>query len=251
MQPICYLCYDDEGPGSPALVRVTNEQLGAALVRPAVPSGAAGLQATMAGGIVTLMAMPAPYPAGELTDDLAQRQAWPTWQADSKVWRSHIIAVAIGSGDTFAARKERARNLLQVVSAVATQTEASAVGWSPNMLFHPAASFVAQVAEAPVPVECVVRSLWWQQSGPTGQGVGLRTLGLGAFGLPEVDHPPSGEDLAAIYNRVMNLCSYMLDQGPVLNDGDTIGVDANASMRVQHARGPKGEPLLSLYPVHG
>lgn len=246
---ISFLCFNDAGPGSEALVRAVNEQLGPTLPQPATPSGTGGLQATMPGGIVSLMAMPAPFPADELTDDLGQRQAWPNWRTDSRAWRSHIIAAALGSGDSFATRRERAVSLLQVVAIAAACGRASAVGWSPNMLFQPAESFLAQAARAPLPVECVVRCLWRGQPKPAGQGMGLTTFGLGAFGLPEIDHPPTGEDPTAIYNRMMNLCSYVLAQGVVLGDGDTIGIDARASMRVQHTRSAKGEPLLLLSPA--
>lgn len=52
-----------------------------------------------------------------------------------------------------------------------------------------------------------------------------------------------------MYNRIMNLCSYILDQGPVLNDGDTIGIDANASMRIRQGHDSNGGSLLSLHPI--
>ena len=249
---ICYLCYNDEGPGSDALARAVNGTMDAALARPAQPLGTGGLQATMAGNagnLISLMAMPVAFPADELTDDLAQRQAWPNWRADSKAWRSHIIAMVMGFGDTLPATRERAGNLLQLVAAAASQTGASGVGWSATALFHPTASFAAMVARAPVPVDCVVRCVWRGQPRPAEPGMGLKTVGLGTFSLPEIDHPPTGEDPVTVYNRVMNLSTYLMDNGSVLKDGDTIGADAHASMRIQHDRSPQGALQLALHPV--
>ena len=245
----CYVCYNDDEPGSAKLEHAVNAHMGAVLSSPAEPSGATGLQVSMPGGGVFLLSIPGPYPAHELTDDLAQRQAWPTWQADSKAWRSHLIATVIPPGDGFPKRRERAADLLQVVSVVASHTGAAGIGWSPTMLFHPTAELAASIARSPVPVDCVIRCLWRGQPGPGGEGMGTTTFGLAAFGLPEIDHPPTGEDPATIYNRMMNLCSYMMENGPVLKDGDTIGIDANASMRIRHDRDPQGELLLSLHPV--
>lgn len=243
--PICYICYRGDAPGPTTLDRVVNAHLGSLLTGPAAPNGSAGVRALVPGGVIVLSAMPFPYPAGELVDDLAQRGAWPTWREDCRAWRSHLILAAILTDRSFAAR-DMAANALRTASVVASHTGADAVGWSGNLLFHRADQFAAAVARAPLPVDILVRCLWRGRPGPAGAGLGARTRGLDAFALPEIDHPPTGEDIATIYTRLMNLSSYLLANGMVLNDGDTIGTDARASMRVAHGRDDQGRLVLTL-----
>lgn len=60
------------------------------------------------------------------------------------------------------------------------------------------------------------------------------TRGLRSFTLPEVDHLPSGEDAEAVYNRLINLSTYLLTNGPMLKSGDTIGIGPGVQGRIAH-----------------
>ena len=243
---ICYVCYSSPEPDAAALAQAINSHRPAGQEAAAQPTGQNGLAVPMSGGTVTFGTMPAPYPAHELSDDLAQRMAWPSWQADSATWRSHVIATLVGPNESFETLRERASNLLRVAAVVAVRTGASGIGWSANMLFHPTASLTAALLPGIVPANLVVRCLWRGTPEASAGGLGLRTLGLRAFELPEIDHPPTGEDPAAIYNRVMNLCAHVLAKGPVLQHGDTIGTDTHASTRIRHMQDPQGEIVVVL-----
>lgn len=66
------------------------------------------------------------------------------------------------------------------------------------------------------------------------------------LGLPEIEHPATGEDAGTLYNRVMNVSAYMIASGPVLKDGDTIGNDSTPSMQIKQAQEVDGHPILII-----
>jgi hypothetical protein len=199
----------------------------------------------MAGVTISAMAMPFPYPNGELKDDLTQRAAWPGWQSGSASWRSHLVISAMGIGPSIKARKEGVAILLRTAATVACTTGANAIGWSGNLLFHPTDSFDEAVARMPLPPNILIRCIW---RGPRTR-LSAHTVGLGEFDLPEIDHSSTGDDAGAIYNRIMNLSAYLLEHGMVLKDGDTIGVDSRANMQIKHDHDEAGRLLLALQPA--
>jgi hypothetical protein len=177
------------------------------------------------------MVIAAPMP-GAPDADLAQEAAWPGWRDHWPRHRGHIILTSMRGGDGFEALCDNAESVLRAAAALVRSTPVMAVGWSANLLYHPAAAFMAAVERGMPTVDVLVRCRW------RGRGATTTALteGLAYFGLPEFDHLPTGEGPDAIYQRLMNLCFYVLQDGKVLGDGDTFGVTATAQMRVRHRR---------------
>lgn len=242
---ICYLSYSSAAPDDSVLRAILDFPPPNDL--PGTPEH--GIAMWPAPRKVLAMMVPAPYPAHELADDLAQRAAWPDWRNACKAWRSHVILTILGGGDEFASARDRALALLRAASVVALQTECDAVAWSGSLLFHRAQDFAQAVARGGAPADLLVRCRWANASGPQRLGIEARTFGLAAFGLPEFHHPATGEAPAVIYDRLMNLCSYVLATGVIIQDGDTIGVDERAGMQVRHDRDADGKLSLVLLPA--
>lgn len=227
MSMIAYLIYRDGLPEQTAAARLLSESMPATL--PAVQP----------------MSIPMPMP-GAPPGDLAQETAWPGWSQHWPRHRGHLILTTLGTGTSFEALCDAAEAVLQGARVLVEGTPVLAVGWSANLLYHPAQAFLDAMARGMPPVDLLVRCQW--------QGHGLttaaRTEGLAAFGLPEMQHLATGETVSAIYNRLMNLCFHILQDGKVFGDGDTIGTTPTAELRVRHDRDEAGAPLLVLEPVH-
>jgi hypothetical protein len=183
---------------------------------------------------------------GALADDLAQRAAWPEARAKSPTWRSHVVVSGFGKPKTLAEARGYAEEVMFVASVLARESGASAVGWPARGLFRPAAAFAERVGQTPLPADILIRCLWRGMPRPGGAGLGATTRGLHLFDLPEIDHPPTGEDPGTINDRLHNLASYLITNGPVLKDGDTIGIDARAMARIRHARDAAGRLVLQV-----
>lgn len=246
-QPICYIAYDWALPSAAAIGRVL-EARRATLPEGMVVEAGETLSLSTPAASVFCMMIDAAYPVTDIPNDLCQRSVWPAWQEESRRWRSHLIVVAMGGSGDARGRKAVAADLLRIVAAIAEGTRASAVAWSGALLFQPAADFAAAVARSPLALEVLVRACWY---GAGWERAGIRTMGLAEFDLPEIDHPPTGEAAQDVAVRVLNLAAYLIDQGMVLQDGDTIGDTATASMRVHHAHTPEGALYLRLEPAGG
>lgn len=197
---------------------------------------------------IVFLGIDAPMPVGDLSKDSSQVAVWPDCGAESRAWRSHVIVMALGVPEDLPARRRATADLLRVVAALAEGTGASAVEWSGALVFHPTHAFVASVAANPLPPDVLVRGGWY---GEGWSRAGIRTEGLAHFDLPEIDHPPTGEPAHEVAIRVLNIAAYLIAEGMVLGDGDTLGPTREAVMRVRHARTPEGALLLRLEPVRG
>lgn len=244
-QPICYIAYASALPSVGAIARVLEDRRAALPDDLTIEAGETLSLRTSATGVF-FMRVDAAYPVSDIPDDLCQRAVWPAWQEESRRWRSHLIVVGMGASGDATARKTGAADLLRIAAAIAEGTRASAIAWSGALLFQPPEAFAAAVARSPLAPEVLVRACWY---GSGWERAGIRTMGLADFDLPELDHPPTGEDAQEVAMRVLNLAAYLLAQGMVLQDGDTIGYSATASMRVHHAHTPEGALYLRLEPV--
>jgi hypothetical protein len=200
----------------------------------------------MRSGLLVVMVINGPMPPSELSDDSAQRAAWPEAAAKSATWKSHVVVCGFGKPKTLPEARAHAEDVMFVASVLARDSGASAVGWPGCGLFRPAADFAERVGKTPLPADIMIRCLWRGTPLPDGAGLGATTRGLHLFNLPEIDHPPTGEDPGAINDRLLNLASYLIANGPVLKDGDTIGIDARATARVRHVRDAAGSLMLEV-----
>jgi hypothetical protein len=61
------------------------------------------------------------------------------------------------------------------------------------------------------------------------------TIGMGAFGLMEIEAGPADLQPGALFNLVRSFAQYLLTSGPVVADGDRVGDDEATAVRVRHA----------------
>ena len=67
--------------------------------------------------------------------------------------------------------------------------------------------------------------------GENGKLVGF-THGMQSLGHKELETLNSPESPGGLRERLMDLCGYLLQNGPVIEDGHTVGHDANEKIRV-------------------
>jgi hypothetical protein len=61
------------------------------------------------------------------------------------------------------------------------------------------------------------------------------TAGMAALGLMELETQHCPEPPGELKDRLLGLAGYLLENGPVIRDGDTVGEDANEKIRVVYA----------------
>lgn len=155
---------------------------------------------------------------------------WPdAWEAVSK-HKAHLLPSVSGGADA----KRRAALHGQLVAAVVDATkDAVAVHWASSDSLWPAPLVAQTIApgdrKPPMPF-CVGVMLSRDADG----GVSGMTRGLAAFGLMEIEAGGFQGDPRQLNGLMLDLAGYLIEAGPVIKDGDTIGPDAATKIIVRH-----------------
>ncbi len=92
--------------------------------------------------------------------------------------------------------------------------------------------------------------LWVRfQAYPNPDGtIGLYTQGMGQFNLPDIELDTCSWDARELHVFAHNLAAYLLDEGPVFEDGATVGGDATETLVVRRQES-RFEPGKLVYKV--
>lgn len=188
------------------------------------------------GGVsVAVQVIGSPVPAGELDAACAASWHWPEAARALRGHRAHLLVAGTGGGDAL----DRALAVTHAAGACAEVAGALGVSWGAAGLVHSAPDFAEEAAGAARDAPAV--HLWvryaLERRGTTST---VRTHGLDAFGLPEIeirDSRRGPEDLL----EVMTLAAgYTLEHGAVLGDGDSFGRSDDETIVVRHRPAPSG-----------
>jgi hypothetical protein len=191
---------------------------------------------------LALVHIPVPYPASDLEGPIATTWMWP---ADPPVetikkHRSHLLITMTGG----TADPVRRRLILTAVTALAAQQAGvMAVFWAEAalVLFPPVFVSMAEKIDSP---EAPPLYLWvdlraFRNSDGT---TGLFTVGLAPLGHMEIEIPRIDMNPGELREWLLNIMYYLLENGPVLKDGETIGMSADQHIRIRHCASKFGHP---------
>lgn len=189
---------------------------------------------------LALALMPAPYP--DLEGPIATSWMWPRQPPIETVkrHRSHLLITATGG----AADPVRRRLVLTAVTALAAkQPGVMAVYWPEATLVHFPPVFVNMAEkinspEAPPLYLWVDLRAYRNEDGTTG----LFTTGLSALGHMEIEIPRIDMEPGELREWLLNIMYYLLENGPVLKHGQTIGMTAEQQIRIRHCPSSFGHP---------
>jgi hypothetical protein len=191
---------------------------------------------------LALIHMPAPYPANGLEGPLTTSWMWPRQPPIETVkqHRSHLLITATGG----AADPVRRRLIVTAVTALAAkQPGVMAVYWGDATLVIFPPVFI-QMAEKITSPEAPPLYLWVDlrafrnDDGTTC----LFTSGLAPLGHMEIEIPRIDMEPGELREWLLHIMYYLLENGPVLKHGDTIGVSAEKQLRIRHCRSSFGHP---------
>jgi hypothetical protein len=199
---------------------------------------------------VTVISVPQPIPPGTLDQAIALTRTWPEAARSLNPHRAHIIVGSLQPATDHAGAVAQARAVSAITSAICAFTPAIGVYWSPGEVVTEAAVFRDEIGSKEFPIEAWV-SFFWLDGPRTARGertLAVFTTGLLPFVGREIEFRPAPLPPAVIAERVLGTIHLLLANGPILNDGDTVGISATERIRVRHAdRGQRqGVPILSL-----
>lgn len=186
---------------------------------------------------VIIAFMRAPIPWSDLEGPCRTSWLWEDAEAALRGHAGHLIVTVLSQDGPV----EQSRLLTQVCASVlATCEQAPGIFWSNAALVVP--SKVFQDFARDVLPDGPPLYIWVDfRVGPSGNGKTRGfTTGMAALGHMEFETEESPEPPGELRERFFGLASYVLENGPVIKDGDTIGEDANERIRVTYAKSAFG-----------
>lgn len=197
---------------------------------------------------VAIGMMPIPVPASDLDEPCATSILWPDARTIVPGHLSHAIVTVHGE----LAPVALSTLLTQVTAALMASTE-SALGvfWTNATLLVPKDLFIdfaveVLPAEPPLPIWVDYR-VGWNEDRTTSAGF---TKGMAALGHMELEARAANESPAELRKRFEAVTGYLLENGPVIDDRDTVGENAHEKIRVVYgdsAYGGKQQVMQLVY----
>jgi hypothetical protein len=199
--------------------------------------------------IVAWAPMPAPYPWSDLEGPCATSWMWPTGMDASKVirpHRTHVLVTMVGGK----ADRIRRRLLLTALTAMGGQQPGVlGIYWPEGTMVHYPKVFVEMANEidspkAPPLYLWVDFRVFRNQDGTCG----MFTTGLSSIGFMEFEIPSVAMEPGELRQWAVNISYYLIEKGPVLKDGDTIGATKDEMFRIRHmpSRHGKKEKVMQF-----
>lgn len=180
----------------------------------------------------TIAVVPTPIPGGELDGPAQTSWLWPDASADVAQVSAHVVVAVTGDASAVDAH----RVLTRLVVAVNRATDALGVYWGAASHVVRADVFESMAQEydkgGTPPL-----MLWIDfQGGVEGKKSSLFTVGLAAFGLMEMEIPGATSSVGDLREFAIGIAGYLIEAGPVIKDGDTVGETAEEKIMVRHVK---------------
>jgi hypothetical protein len=193
------------------------------------------------GVMLTVLPIALPIPASELVEPLRHAtQTWPDAQEALARHRAHLIVATLNPCPDHAAALKGAACVTRVTAALARLNDANAIAvyWRPGGAVTSTALFTAgatALTRQQLMPELWVRFYFIQGSpAPAGRPcTGMATFGLVAFTGYELEFEPVHLPPGEIGKRVYFLAKYLIERGPVIRDGETVGLSEREKIRVR------------------
>jgi hypothetical protein len=180
---------------------------------------------------VAIGLMPTPIPWKDLQGPIATSPMWPEAQTEMQRQRAHLIVTV------FATRIDRIKMwmaMTRAVAALAGLPWVVGIYWPEGGLVHAPATFRTLAAE--MSRDRLPLYLWIGfrlGRNPDGTLFGF-TTGLAAFEHMELEVSHCDWSPETLVDRLYNFAHYLLDHGPVLLDGQTIGLSAEEQIAIEY-----------------
>ncbi|HAI21472.1 MAG TPA: hypothetical protein DCM14_06235 [Clostridiales bacterium UBA8153] len=211
------------------------------------PASAGQWSCSVGDGDVVIAAMGAPIPWSDLAPLCRAGRLWVDAESNLREHRDHLVVAVRTAGGPI----EQAKFLTQICTAVLLGCEqALGVFWLSGSLLI-SSSIFREFAVTVMP-ETLPLPIWIDvQAGPDAEGKTCGcTRGLAAFGHREIEAVDAQESWERLQERLYDLAGYVLEHGPVIADGDTVGDHASERIRVVYGAselGGEGEVIHLQY----
>ena len=177
--------------------------------------------------------LPVPIPNNEAEENADRNFLWPNGRDQAATHRSHVVVTNIGSDDQTSVQSALAVSRLALVAL--KLFDGIGVYWGNASVCNSREVFEAfceDISEEHLPVPVWLR---FQPVRASDDEIGLYTLGMKQFGLMEIEVDRCRMNLQEVFEFVSNLAHYLIQSGPVIEDGNTVGGSEDERILVRHS----------------
>ena len=182
---------------------------------------------------VGLMAhMPAPVPDGEAEAHADRNFLWPNGKDEAAEHRSHVIVTNIGAGAQTPIQSAIAVSRLALVAL--DVYDGIGVYWGNASVCNSRGifeDFCSEMSDEQVPLPMWLR---FQLVRASDDEIGLYTMGMSQFGLMDIEVDRCNLEPQALFELVSSVGHYLVQSGPVIEDGNTVGGSEEERILVRH-----------------
>jgi hypothetical protein len=205
------------------------------------------------GTLLTAMFVGASLPFEEWDFAAKQNLVWPEARKMMEGHRAHIVIAPLNAATTFIDLKKQAQTVTAVAITMASLTPTVAAIWATGQAITKVQDFInaAPSVDKGEPAAPIWIGMLIGRGSKTDQGevtIGAMTTGLEPFIGREIDFEPTPVPMLTVAHRLVGVMQYLLTQGPVLKDGDSIGISPTERIRAKHLAETVrlGVPVLKL-----
>lgn len=176
--------------------------------------------------------MPAAIPGGEAENNADGNFLWPKGREEAATHRAHVIVTNMGAGDQSPIRS--AISVSQLALVALRLFNGIGVYWGNASVCNSRAvfeDFCQNMSDEHVPVPVWLR---FQLVRASDYGIGMYTLGMRQFDLMDIEVDRCTMDVGALFEFVSNIAHYLIQSGPIIADGNTVGGIAEERILVHH-----------------
>jgi Domain of unknown function (DUF4261) len=176
--------------------------------------------------------IPAAIPNGEAEENADGNFLWPNGRQEAATHCSHVIVTNIGGGDQSPIQSaivvaRLALVALRLFDGIGVYWGNACVCNSRNAF----EDFCQNMSDEHVPVPVWLR---FQLVAASDGGIGIYTLGMSQFDLMDIEVDRCTMEVVDLFEFVSNIAHYLIQSGPVISDGNTVGGSAEERIVVRH-----------------
>jgi hypothetical protein len=180
--------------------------------------------------------MPAPIPWQELEGPCSTAWYWPEATELMSKQTAHIIISILPNPSSNLSSIDKAILLSKVTAAILYNSNSIGVYWGTGTVVNSKDVFIEkirQISKNNLPFE-----LWIDLRLQRTENGNVRffTTGMDAFGHMEFEIRDSKMSENEMFSFMYNIIAYLMENGPVIKDGDTIGGDENQRIKVRYGK---------------
>ncbi len=175
----------------------------------------------------------APMPRSALEGPLVTSRFWRGDSNKIEEHKSHLVVAASGSFE----KKKLALYLSRAIAGIIQTVDAIAVYWGAGGVITQTEIFVDFMKETSMNLLPLYLWVDFRCLKEEDGSLSLFTTGMTPFGLMEFEALKLEMDEEDLVDLIHNFAHYILERGPILNDGETIGMSELQKFSVTHTQG--------------